>query len=89
MKNCKIISAAALSLFVAGCATSSGVLPIGRDSFTLTVQSSTAAAAKQDAITEANAYCAKKSESIEVLRMRPDSDAYGWHSYEINFKCVK
>jgi len=73
------------SLF--GCATSSGVLPIGKGSFTVTIQADTASSAKEKAINEANNFCAKSGQSIEIERMLPSSDALGWHSYEINFKC--
>lgn len=82
------LTATLLIGLLTGCATSSGVLPIGKDSFTVTIQSDTASSAKEKAIREANAFCAKRSQSIEATRMLPSSDAWGWHSYEVNFKCV-
>lgn len=75
------------AIALVGCATSSGVLPIGKDKFTVTIQSDTASSAKEKAINEANSFCAKSGKSMDIERMTPSSDALGWHSYEVNFGC--
>ena len=88
MRIAQVFLIASLVGSLIGCATSSGILPIGKNTFTVTIQSDTASSAKEKAINEANAFCAKSNQSIEVARMLPSSDAWGWHSYEVNFKCI-
>ena len=78
----------AFTVFLASCATSSGVQPIGKDLYSLTVQDSTASAAKQSAIQQATAHCASTKKDLSVTDMGGRSDAYGWHSYELNFRCI-
>lgn len=73
---------------LAGCATSSGVMQIGKDTYSLTIQADSASSAKQKAISEAAQFCIAKNKTLEVQQTRPSSDAYGWHSYEANFKCA-
>lgn len=90
MKFASRVIAGIFTLSLSGCATtSSGILSIGKDSFTVTVQSDTATSAKEKAINEANAYCSGKGQQIEVEKTLSSSDALGWHSYEVNFKCVR
>ena len=86
MKN--ILTFVAVAIVMSGCASSSGVMPIGKDTFTLTVQADSASAAKQKSIGEASAYCVNRGKSLDVQQTRAGSDAYGWHMYEVNFKCT-
>lgn len=87
MRQIKLVFSAVSLLAITGCATSSGVMPIGSDTYSLSVQAATAAAAKQDALNEANAHCKAQNKNIQANYMRPSSDAFGWHSYEVHFKC--
>jgi len=88
MKILKGIFLSIVSLSLLGCATSSGVMTIGSNTYSLSVQAATAASAKQDALNEANAHCKEMKKEIQATHMRPSSDAFGWHSYEIHFRCV-
>ena len=84
LKSVLVISAIVLS----GCATSSGVMQIGKDTYSLTVQAESASTAKQKSVNEANEYCKIRGNTLEVQQTRAGSDAYGWHMYEVNFKCT-
>ena len=85
----KIICAVPLALtLLGGCATSSGILPMGKDLYSLTVQADAASSAKKNAIEQAAEHCSKKGQSIEVAKTGASSDAYGWHSYEVTFRCT-
>ena len=88
MLKSKFVFVAIISITLTACASSSGVLSIGNSTYSLTTQAATAAAAKQDALNEANAFCKNTSKEIQATHMRPSSDAFGWHSYEIHFRCV-
>lgn len=72
---------------ILGCASSSGVMQIGKDTYSLTVQADSASSAKQKSVNEANNYCKMNGKTLEVQQTRAGSDAYGWHMYEVNFKC--
>jgi hypothetical protein len=91
MKNQMCIG---LILLVSACANTSGVVPIGGDSFLISRSEKgfdvTGSAVKADAIKEANKYCKSKNETIEIIKITQKdmvpfkSDAQA----EIEFKCV-
>jgi hypothetical protein len=87
-----VVAATAVTLAMCGCTTSplannSGVLPIGKDVYTLTAVNAAASSAKQDAIKIATEYCAKSNKSLEVNSLSSSSDVWGWHSADATFRC--
>lgn len=89
----KYAIATAATMALIGCATSplahnSGVLPIGKDSYTVTAVNATASSAKQDAIKIATEHCAHTNKSLEVSNLGSSSDAWGWHSADVIFRCA-
>lgn len=81
--------ALAICLGTVGCASSSGPLPVGPGIYSVAVQAQTAPAAAKQAINEAAAFCGTKGQRMESTRTRPSSDAFGWHSYEVTFRCLQ
>lgn len=83
-----------LLLFVSACANTSGVVPLGDDSFLISRSEKgfdvTGSAVKADAIKEANKYCESKNEVIKIIKVTQKdmvpfkSDAQA----EIEFKCI-
>lgn len=69
MKSTSFVLIAGL---LAGCATQSGVVPIGQDTYMVSRQGYTvvtsAAAIKADAFREANAYCQQHGKQFQVVR---------------------
>lgn len=79
-------------MVLVGCTTSplahnSGVLPIGKNSYSVTAVNATASSAKQDAINIATKHCALTNKSLEVNSIGSGSDAWGWHSADVIFLC--
>jgi len=83
-----------LIVFVSGCANTSGVLPLGDDSYLISRSEkgfdTTGSAVKADAIKEANEYCSALSKKFELLKTNQKdmvpfkSDAQA----EIEFRCI-
>jgi hypothetical protein len=90
----KSITSVCLILLLSACANTSGVVPLGDDSFLISRSEKgfdvTGSAVKADAIKEANKYCMSQKQTIEVLKITKKdmvpfkSDAQA----EIEFKCV-
>jgi hypothetical protein len=79
-------------LALAGCSTSSGVLPYGPDTFTLSEHRGPvlggAGAARTAAITEANAYCQKMGATFKPADgQEGGASLYGPTSYTLTFHC--
>jgi len=77
---------------LAGCATSSGVLPYGPDTFTLSEHRAPvlggAGAARTAAITEANTYCQKMGATFKPAGGQEGGGSlYGPTSYTLIFRC--
>lgn len=82
------------SLFFAACASQTDVLPLGPDTFTVSVgavgtgsKSGNDTQAKQQALVQANAYCVTKGKQILVQQMSMKSTMWGSTS-EIVFQCL-
>lgn len=82
-------------LTIGACSTSTGVLPFGKDTFTVAVSSEGGSAlAKRNALTEANAFCAEKGlvmmpvsqESGQQFAPGFASDIQG--NYDLIFRCL-
>lgn len=78
-------------LGLAGCA-SSGVQPVGKDTFTVSVRApfSGPARAKGDALEQANAFCAKKGKQIQLVSQKSNECMLhgGCGEAEIVFMCL-
>lgn len=81
-----------LALLV-GCASSSGVLRSGVDTFTVNTTASPGAgggaAAKKSAYADANQECAKQAKIIDVVSERTSAPSWtdGMHAVDLTFKC--
>lgn len=79
---------------LAGCAMSTGILPAGPDTYTVTERFAPirggATTAEQTALTEANEYCAQRGRQFLVTDMQtlPSHNPYGPTSYSTTFRCL-
>ena len=84
----KVVGAACLVLAVAGCASSTGVMPFGKDTYTITSASAlTASGPQKSALTQALAFCAESG-----LQMSPVSSETtqggDYNTYQFVFRCL-
>jgi hypothetical protein len=89
----KIITAGAI--FLAGCASNSGVMPIGQDTFMVSRQAATgfsgSGTLKAEAFQEASQYCEKLGKSLQVVSTHEASPPYIFGNFpkaEIQFMCL-
>ena len=87
-----VLSSYILPLVLCGC-TSSGVLPIGPDTYTIATSNEISPAyAKKAAVTDASDYCQKQGKYMVPLNTRQGShvDSFGDNiaTYDFNFRCV-
>ena len=83
------------ALLITGCASSSGVVPVGDGTYMISASEkgfdTTGSRVKADALKEANEYCLSKGKSIETVKstqkdmvpFRSDAQA------EVQFKCIE
>ena len=78
-----------------GCASHSGVVPIGPDTFMVSRQAATGFSGmgtlKADAFREANQYCISQNKNIRVVNTQESSPPYVWGNFpraEIQFMCL-
>ena len=91
MKRVCLVLAAAV---VAGCATHSGVTPMGGGTYLLAKQAGTgfggAANLKSELLREADAYCGGKGQDLEVIHAQENAGPYVFGHYpraEVQFRC--
>jgi hypothetical protein len=91
----RLVALAVAAAALTGCASNSGVVPIGRDSFMITNQAATGfsgpGALKADAIREASAFCASQSKEVHLLHTSDSKPPYILGNYprtEIQFACL-
>ena len=83
-----------LVMILCGCASSSGVMRSGPDTFTVTATASPGAGgsakAKQFAYADANKECVKQGKSINVLNEQAKAPTWtdGMHTVDLVFKCI-
>jgi hypothetical protein len=83
-----------LALFLAGCATNSGIIPDGKDSYIVIVSGghrfTSSSDLKIDAYRDANAYCKKLDKQIETISERSIQAGVLTNSSEaeLKFKCI-
>jgi hypothetical protein len=80
---------------LAGCATNSGVVPIGGDTFFITKQAASGFSGvgnlKPDALREAYAYCEASKKKMEMVNMTEAQPPYIFGNFprvELQFRCV-
>jgi hypothetical protein len=81
--------------FLAACASSSGVVPIGKDTYMLSRQAASGFSGtgnlKADALREANQYCASLNKSVQVVSTHEAQPPYilgNFPKAEVQFMCV-
>jgi hypothetical protein len=94
MKLCSIFCTAT-ALVVAGCASHTGVVPIGKDSYMLAKQQSTGFPGlgnmKAEIITEGRLYCASENKEFQLVSTTETQPPYVFGNYprsEIQFVCL-
>jgi hypothetical protein len=80
---------------VAGCASNSGVMPIGKDTFMVSRQAASgfsgSSTLKAEAFQEANSYCAKLGKSVQVVNSTEAQPPFLFGNFpkaEIQFMCL-
>ncbi len=82
------------SLVLLGCATSTGVVPIGAGVYYITIQSPQVSfgppvSQKAEAYKQANEYCQSSDSIFEQVDMKEVNQIFGRHgSVQLSFKCV-
>lgn len=91
MKKLLLLGVAAL----AGCASNSGIVTMGPDSYFVSRQAATGfsgmSSLKAEAMTEAGQFCTGKGKTVEVISENDTKPPYIFGNYprtEIRFKCV-
>jgi len=87
------VPAIALSALAAGCAYSTGILPIGPDTYTVSEHYAPArggnSTAERVALTEANAFCEQRGRKFLPVNMsQPSSIAISPAGYSVTFRCL-
>ncbi|MCF6289530.1 MAG: hypothetical protein L3J03_00785 [Desulfobacterales bacterium] len=82
-------------LLILGCASNSGVVPIGPETFMVSRQAATGFSGlgtlKADAFKEANEYCTSQNKNIRVVNTNESSPPYVMGNFpraEIQFMCL-
>ena len=82
-------------LALSGCVSTSGALPMGKDTFSITVgvsdslfDADNAPRAKKEAITQANEYCKSLNKETAIQTVSGRSNGRGGSNYDIIFQCL-
>lgn len=91
----KLLSTIATIAFLAGCASNSGVMPIGQDTFMVSRQAATgfsgSGTLKAEAFQEASQYCTNLGKSLQVVSTHEAAPPYilgNFPKAEIQFMCL-
>jgi hypothetical protein len=78
-----------------GCASNSGITPIGKDTYMVSRQAATgfsgSGTLKAEAFQEASAYCAKEGKNLQVVSTQEAQPPYVFGNYpkaEVQFMCL-
>lgn len=86
-----VLVGAALAL-LAGCATSTGAIPIGKDTYMIAIGGKTTASGgklKAQAFQEATAYCSSQGKQMQVVNTQQSDMSFGRDpSAEVQFMCL-
>ncbi len=95
MRVMLLISVLIFSILLFGCATSTGVIPAGPDTYTITTDTGVAGEGeiKIRAIQDAKAYCAssgKKMRTVRPPRLSSQKNFVGYETptYDLTFRCL-
>jgi hypothetical protein len=90
-----ILAPALLALSIVGCASNSGVVPIGKDTYLVSRQAATGftgmGTLKADAIREANAYCVSQKKIVQVVHTEDAQPPFVLGNFpktEVQFMCL-
>jgi hypothetical protein len=85
----------AIAIFMAGCASNSGVVPIGKDTFMVSRQAATgfsgSGTLKAEAFNEANQYCLSQNKTLQVVNTHEAQPPYVLGNFpkaEVQFMCL-
>lgn len=85
----------AIALACAGCATTTGIVPVGPNTYTVSEMRAPALGggpeAQRAVLAESNAFCASQGRVFAPIFMRPDGDPYTPYyptAYDATFRCV-
>ncbi len=91
----RLLNLLALGIFLVGCTTVSGVVPIGKDTFMLSRQAGTGFAGlgnlKADACREASKFCTKQGKLLQVVYTSESQPPYilaNFPRVEVQFMCL-
>ena len=84
-----------ITLFIAGCASNSGVMPIGQDTYMVSRQAASgfsgSGTLKAEAFQEASLYCGKQGKSVQVvntIEAQPPFIFGNFPKAEVQFMCL-
>lgn len=82
-------------IVLSGCASNSGIVPMGQDTYIVSRQAATGFSGmgtlKTEAITEAHQYCSGRNKSLQVINTTDAQPPYIFGNFpktEIQFRCV-
>jgi hypothetical protein len=85
----KLISTAICVTVIVGCASSSGVLKKGPDTFSITTSANQTSTAKKRAFKEANRECTRSGKVISIIEETADPiNNAGAINFNMTFKCI-
>lgn len=83
------------AMVLAGCASNSGIIPIGKDTYMVSRQAATgfsgSGTLKAEAFQEASAYCANQGKSLQVVSTQEAQPPFLLGNYpkaEVQFMCL-
>lgn len=87
MKRTYLAAVIMLSCSLSGCASTSGVMPMGPDTFSVSSDNPSAAAAKQSALSQAQGHCASLGKEIMVTNTET-AVIRNRAVYDVTFRCL-
>ncbi|MBQ9105791.1 MAG: hypothetical protein IJY48_06670 [Mailhella sp.] len=92
MKKYYILTCCVLSLFLAGCSTSSGVMELSPEIYSVSVDVDSEiyglATAQKKAYTEARNYCQSQNKTLAVQNTEGHTNSFGYTNSTIIFRCI-
>jgi hypothetical protein len=82
MTKAKIFALALIALGLPGCSTSTGILPMGSDTYTVHISRLTQVDSQAQATQEANDYCRNLGRQFLPINYS------GWNEFSLTFRCL-
>ncbi len=83
------------TILLAGCASNTGIIPIGKDTYMVSRQAATgfsgSGSLKAEAFQEANAYCTSQGKALQVVNTQEAQPPFVFGNYpkaEVQFMCL-